>query len=81
MGTSLTTKPMIYEGDELELNFKGEVKVTVTNQDGVSVTSEWIKGDEIAKIIEFDGDLPEGEVTLNFEMKEGTKLYSFKFNK
>ncbi len=81
MGTSLTTKPFTYKGDTLELNFEGEVKITMTNTEGVSVTSEWLAGDEIAKIIEFDGELPEGECILSFEMKEGTKLYSFKFNR
>lgn len=80
MGTALTTKPLSYKGESLELNFAGEVRVTVTNGDGVSVTSDWISGDEIAKTVEFNGDLPVGEATLTFEMKEGTKLYSFKFN-
>ncbi|MBR6513381.1 MAG: hypothetical protein IKT46_00975 [Clostridia bacterium] len=80
MGTTLTTKPLTYKGESLELNFAGEIKVTATGADGSSVTSEWIKGDEIAKIIEFNGELPEGQSTLTFELKEGTKLYSFKFN-
>ncbi len=80
MGTSLTTKPFTYKGDSLELNFQGEVKVTMTDAEGNSVTSEWITGDEIAKTVEFDGELPGGECTLRFEMKEGTKLYSFKYN-
>lgn len=80
MGTSLTTKPFKYKGEGLEINFEGEVKVTMAGVDGNSVTSQWIKGDEIARTVEFNGELPEGECRLFFEMKEGTKLYSFKFN-
>ena len=81
MGTSLTTKPMSYEGDELLLNFEGEVKVTVRDTLGNSVTSGWISGDEIDKVIELGDKLPDsGTAVVSFEMKEGTKLYSFKFN-
>ncbi len=81
MGTSLTTKPMTYEGDELLLNFEGEVKVTVRDTLGNSVTSGWISGDEIDKVIELGDKLPDsGTAVVSFEMKEGTKLYSFKFN-
>lgn len=80
MGSVLTTKPFSYEGKSLELNFEGEVKVTMTGTDGTSVTSEWLTGDEIARTVEFNGELPKGEATLTFEMKECTKLYSFKFN-
>ena len=81
MGSTLTTKPFTYEGDELLLNFEGEVKVTLRDVTGNTVTSEWIKGDEIDKIIEFNSAIPQGNAaTLTFEMKEGTKIYSFKFN-
>lgn len=80
MGSTLTTKPLSYKGESLELNFAGEVRVTMTNAEGVSVTSDWLIGDEISKTVEFNDDLPVGEATLTFEMKEGTKLYSFKFN-
>ncbi len=81
MGTSLTTKAMTYEGNELLINFEGEIKVTVRDTKGNSVTSGWISGDEIDKAIALGDDLPDsGTAVLSFEMKEGTKLYSFKFN-
>ena len=80
MGTRLTTKPFTYKGESLELNFNGELKVTMTNAEGHTVTSDWISGDEIAETVKFNGELPTGESVLTFEMKEGTKLYSFKFN-
>lgn len=81
MGNTLTTKPFTYEGDELLLNFEGEVKVTLRDVTGNTVTSEWIKGDEIDKTVEFNAAIPQGNAaTLTFEMKEGTKIYSFKFN-
>ena len=38
-------------------------------------------GDEIDKVIELGDKLPDsGTAVVSFEMKEGTKLYSFKFN-
>ncbi|MBR4881625.1 MAG: S-layer homology domain-containing protein [Clostridia bacterium] len=80
MGTALTTKPMSYEGNELLVNFEGEIKVTVRDILGNSFTSEWISGDEIDKVIALDSIPENGTAVLSFEMKEGTKLYSFKFN-
>lgn len=81
MGSGLTTKPLAYEGDELLVNFEGEIKVTVRDTLGNTVTSEWISGNEIDKLIAFNGNLAEsGTAVITFEMKEGTKLYSFKFN-
>ncbi len=81
MGTSLTTKPMTYEGDELLVNFNGEIKVSIRDSLGNSFTSDWISGDEIDKVIELGDELPtSGIAVISFEMKEGTKVYSFKFN-
>lgn len=78
-GTKIETMPLVKEGDSLELNFEGQVKVTMTDASGNSVTSGWITGDEIAKNISFDGTLISDNVILTFEMKNA-KLYSFKFN-
>lgn len=81
MGSTLTTKPFTYEGDELLINFEGEIKVTLRDITGNIVTSEWIQGDEIDKVVEFNSAIPQGNAaTLTFEMKQGTKLYSFKFD-
>lgn len=80
-GTTLTTKPFTYEGDTLLVNFEGEIKVTLRDITGNIVTSEWISANEIDKVIEFDSAIPQGNAaTLIIEMKEGTKLYSFKFD-
>ncbi|MBR6513467.1 MAG: hypothetical protein IKT46_01405 [Clostridia bacterium] len=78
-GSKLVTKPLIKEGNSLELNFSGQVKVTMTDASGNSVTSGWISGDEIAKTVTFDGTLASNNVILTFEMKNA-KIYSFKFN-
>ncbi len=78
-GNKLVTKPIIKEGESLELNFSGEVKVTMTDAGGNSVTSGWISGDEIARTVTFDGELTSDNVILTLEMKNA-KLYSFKFN-
>ena len=80
-GTNLVTKPLTFEGDSLELNFSGEMRVTVADFNGNSVTSEWMNCDEISKYVDLDlSSYRSKAVTLNFEMKKGTKLYSFKFN-
>lgn len=78
-GSKIVTKPLLKEGNSLELNFKGQVKVTMTDAAGNSVTSGWITGDEIAKTVTFDGTLASDNVILTFEMNNA-KLYSFKFN-
>ena len=80
MGTSLTTKAMKYEGDELLVNFNGEIRISVRDALGNSFTSDWISGDEIDKAISLEGMPASGTAVISFEMKEGTKLYSFKFN-
>ena len=78
-GSKIVTKPLIKEGDSLELNFNGQVKITMSDASGNSVTSGWISGDEIAKTVIFDGTLASDNVILTFEMKNA-KIYSFKFN-
>ena len=80
MGTSLTTKAMNYEGDELLVNFNGEIKISVRDTLGNIFTSQWISGNEIDKAIALEGMPANGTAVISFEMKEGTKLYSFKFN-
>ena len=80
MGTSLTTKAINYEGDELLVNFNGEIKISVRDTLGNIFTSQWISGNEIDKAIALEGMPANGTAVISFEMKEGTKLYSFKFN-
>ncbi len=80
---TLVTKPFTFEGESLEINYAGNVKVTLTDTEGNSITSGWINGDSTSHIVDFDGDVADFEgrtVTLTFEM-EDAQLYSFKFNK
>ncbi|MBE6572903.1 MAG: hypothetical protein E7652_00750 [Ruminococcaceae bacterium] len=80
-GNTLITKPIIFSGDSLEINYSGTMNVTVADFNGNSITTGWFTGDEITKNLNLDLLAYEGkEVTVTFEMKNGTKLYSFKFN-
>ena len=82
MGTKLTTKAISFEGRELEINYEGEMKVTISDFGGRTLSTDWFSGDEISKVLDLKLSKFEGKaVTLTFEMKEGSKLYSFKFNK
>ncbi len=85
-GKTLNTKFMTFKGDELEVNYatssSGKMRVTVTNEYGVSIQSDWMSGDDIGAKVAFDGNLADFEgqnVTLEFELYDAS-LYSFKFN-
>lgn len=80
-GTRLVTKPISFEGDSLEINYEGEMKVTVSDFGGRSVSTDWFDGNDISRVLDLKLSEFEGKaVTVTFEMKEDTKLYSFKFN-
>lgn len=85
-GKDLATKFMTFKGDELEVNYattaNGKMRVTMTNEFGVSIQSDWMSGDDIGAKVTFDGNLADFEgqnVTLKFELYDAS-LYSFKFN-
>ncbi|MBQ3100351.1 MAG: hypothetical protein IJC50_05100 [Clostridia bacterium] len=85
-GKELNTKFMTFKGDELEVNFKtaasGKMRVTLVNEYGITIQSDWMTGDDIGAKVSFDGDLSafEGQnVFLKFELYDAD-LYSFKFN-
>ncbi|MBQ4054521.1 MAG: hypothetical protein IJD17_02325 [Clostridia bacterium] len=85
-GKELNTKFMTFEGDELEVNYKtaanGKIRVTLVNEYGITIQSDWMTGDDIGAKVSFDGDLSsfEGQnVYLKFELYDAD-LYSFKFN-
>ena len=86
-GGSLVTKPLVFKGDELRLNFStaasGSVVVKVTDvETGRSVSSEETFGDSTDRVVAFDASalaLFAGRpVTLEFQMWDAD-LYSFRF--
>lgn len=93
-GGTVLTKPFIFEGSELEINYRtsaaGFIKVEITDEDGniIHAFSEnachAIVGDEIKRVVRWAGDMPLSELSgkpirLRFYMKDAD-LYSFKFN-
>ena len=80
-GSELNTKAMTFEGDSLLLNATGDVRVTVTDNEGNRISTDWLSGDNLDTALDLDlTDYQGKKIVLTFEMKEGTKLYSFKFN-
>jgi len=79
-GDKIVTKPITFDGDSLELNYNGELRVTISDMYGRSLTSDWMNGDEYAGNVDLDlSSFKDKTVTLTFEMKDA-ELYSFKFN-
>jgi len=85
---SLSTKPLQFEGAELELNLStsaaGFVRVEILNEQGnVLATSRPMIGDFISQAVPWESDvnladLAKKPVRLKFSMKEAD-LYSFRF--
>lgn len=80
----LKTKPFIFDGEKLLLNFRtsalGKIKITLKSGD-TEIQSDEIFGDKVDRIIDFNGDLSafkNKEVTMLFEISDG-EIYSFKF--
>lgn len=93
-GGEALTKPFIFEGSELELNYRtsaaGYIQVELTDKDGnilpgfEAETCEPIVGDEIKRIVRWCSGFELAayagkEVRLRFKMKDAD-LFSFKFN-
>lgn len=81
---TLVTKPILYEGGQLSLNFSTSALgyIYVTMSDGKNkVTSCELFGDTLDRKVPFDGDLSKfvgKEVTLEFVMSDAD-LYSMQF--
>lgn len=85
-GKAVVTKPVVFEGDTLGINFRtsaaGSIYVTVTDSDGNSARSIEIFGNNVDRRVSFDRDLADfsgKEVTLRFDIRDG-EIYSFKFS-
>ena len=81
---TLVTKPLLYEGGKLHLNFstsaKGSIYVTLRSRDTVIRSCE-LFGNTLDRVVAFDGDLNQflgKEITLEFIMSDAD-LYSMQF--
>jgi len=83
--STLYTKPFIFEGKDLFINFStsayGCMKFTITDEDGKSISSCETFGDSTDRRVRFDGDLSAfagKPVTMSVHMMDAD-LYSFIF--
>ncbi|MCC2671403.1 MAG: hypothetical protein K0Q72_3874, partial [Armatimonadetes bacterium] len=81
-GGTLTTRPVTFEGAELELNAVGPVSVELQDAGGKRLGSATVLGDSVRHRVSFAGrSLQEaggrGAVRLRFTVGEGGRLYSF----
>lgn len=81
---TLVTKPILYEGGNLHLNFstsaKGSIYVTMRNRDGAIRSCE-LFGNTLDRVVPFDGKMNQfigKEVTLEFVMSDAD-LYAMQF--
>lgn len=84
-GAKITTKPFVFEGDKLYLNFStsapGNIYITVTDENGNKTESCEIFGDTTERIIDFDKPLSSfagKTVVMEIRLKEA-EVYSFRF--
>ena len=83
----LVTKPFVYEGKELEINFEtsalGYMKFKLRDTDGNEIYSKEVMGDKVDRIVGFENGTPADlcgkEVVMEIEMSDAS-IYSFKFN-
>ena len=89
-GGTVMTKPVIFDGDALEINFAtsalGYVKITLCDEDGNALEgyeSGRLFGNSLSRPVDFDKELSSlagTPVCMKIELKDAD-LYSFKFNK
>ena len=81
-GKTLTTKPFTIDGESLSINFAtsaaGCVQITLTDESGVTITSQKHLGDSVKRKIKFDKEISvlKGRVTMTVELKDA-HIYSF----
>ncbi|MFW6353372.1 MAG: hypothetical protein ACOC3I_03195 [Verrucomicrobiota bacterium] len=92
-GGTLTTTPLTFDGDALEINFAtsaaGELRVELLHPDGTPIDGftrdacQPLRGDEISRLVQWD-DAPDlsalsgHPVRLRFHLRDGD-LYSYRF--
>lgn len=87
-GARLVTKPFVFDGDEMYINFstsaKGNIFITIKDEEGNEARTCELFGDKDARKVRFEGaeiaDFSGKAVTLTFDMKD-SKIYSFEFKR
>lgn len=88
-GGRVVTKPFVFEGDELRLNFstsaKGFVCITIRDEEtGRSAKTCELFGDKDDRLVRFEGaevaEFAGKTVTLTFDMRD-SKIYAFEFKR
>ncbi len=85
-GAKVVTKPFIFEGDELSINFstsaKGSIYITLRDGEGNEAKTCELFGDAINRSVRFENAelsaFKNKPVTLEFEMRDA-RLYAFEF--
>ena len=85
-GQKFVTKTFTFTGSTMELNYAcaigGNMKITITDTLGNSISTDWISGDDCDAQVSFNGSLADfagKPVTMSIEMNNAS-FYSFKFN-
>ena len=85
-GATLVTKPFVFEGDSLLINFRtsaaGNVYITLRDEDGNEAKSCELFGNAIDRRVSFDkpiSDFAGKAVRMEFKMSDA-EMYSFKFD-
>lgn len=83
-GARVVTRPLIFDGDHLEINFatsaRGAIYIKLTCE-GECISSCELFGDSLSREVPFDGDISKfsgKEVVMELEMSDAD-LYSFRF--
>lgn len=85
-GAKVVTRPFVFGGDELQMNFstsaRGGIVVTLEAADGTMLVTDEIVGDKVDRPVDFKngkvGDFRGKVVTLTFDLRDAD-LYSFRF--
>jgi hypothetical protein len=81
---TLTTRPLSFQGRELEVNAVGPVTVEVLDAAGRSLGTARVRGDSLRHRVRFGRrslrDAAGGTARLRFTVAEGGKLYAFRVN-
>jgi hypothetical protein len=81
-GGTLTTKPLVFGGEDLLVNGVGPIVVEALAEDGAKLGEGQIAGDSLRHQVTFGGKglrqvAPRGVVRLRFSVRPGGHLYSF----
>lgn len=82
---TLTTRPLVFDGDQLAVNHSGPLVVELLNDGGDAIGRSEISGDSLRDAVDFQGKSLRSlagtqPVRLRFSVPAGTRLYAFTAN-